>query len=36
VIQNGDSERANLFSDIFVELALSHINQIVDQGSAII
>ena len=36
VLQDGDSERADLFSEIFVELALSHIDQIVEQGSPIL
>lgn len=36
VLQEGDAEKADMFSDIFAELALSHIDQIVDQGSPIV
>ena len=36
VLREGDCEKADLFSEIFTELALSHVNQIVDQGSPIL
>jgi hypothetical protein len=36
VLQEGDAEKADMFSEVFAELALSHINQIVDQGSPIV
>jgi hypothetical protein len=36
VLQEGDCEKANQFAEIFVELALTHVNQIVEQGSPIL
>ena len=36
VVESGDFERADQFTEIFVELARSHMNQIVEQGSAIV
>lgn len=36
VLQDGDVERADLFSEVFSELALSHVDQIVNEGSPIL
>ena len=36
MVESGDFERADQFTEIFVELAHSHINQIVNDGSAIV
>lgn len=36
VVASGDFERADQFAEIFVELARSHMGQIVDDGSAIV
>ena len=36
VVEGCDFERANQYAEIFVELARGHINQIVNEGSAIV
>ena len=36
VIQTGDFEAADQFTEIFIELAFSNMQQIIDQGSPLI